>query len=41
MYFISNLAGFLIICDIGTDAKWPVYVNFIFVQLHEEHNQYE
>lgn len=41
MYFISNLARFLTIRDIGTDTEWPVYVNFIFIQLHEEYDQYE
>lgn len=30
----SNLARFLIVCDIRMHAKWPVYVNFVFVQLH-------
>lgn len=41
MNFISNLARFFVICDICVDPEGPIYVNFFFVQLHEEYDQYE
>lgn len=37
----SNLASFLDECNVGSYAKWPINMQFVFVELKQEYDQYE